>query len=296
MNERKFISENIKRLLLKENIKDKVKRAGFGGIDIQRTPMGTRVTLVVERPGLVIGKKGSAIKDLTDIIEKDFKFDNPQVEVNEERKPNLNAQIMAFKLAEALERGWHFRRAGHSTVQRIMDAGARGCQVVISGKLTGERHRSEKFTAGNIKYCGDTARIWMDIGYAVAMTKPGIMGVIVKIMNPESKLPDDISILTPKTPEQLAEEQKMIEEEKRRIEKRRMMEEERRKSRRRRVRKESKVLKKLKKEIKDKGLEEEIDVDEVEETVMDVIEKVEEKEVVSEEDEHIIKPKGGGRS
>lgn len=291
-SERKFIIENMKKLLLKEYIKKEVERAGFGGVDIQRTPVGTRVNLVVERPGLVIGKKGEAIKDMTEKIEKEFKFDNPLVEVDEVHNPNLNAQIMAHKVAEALERGWHFRRVGHSTVQRIMDSGARGCQVVISGKLTGERHRSEKFTAGNIKYCGDTARIWMDIGYSIAKTKPGIMGVKVKIMNPDSKLPDDIKILTPKTEEEKLEEQRKIEEEQRRIEERRKIEEERRKRRKRgRVKKESKVIKKLKKEIKDKGLEEEIDIEEIEETMTEVIEKAEVKE---EEDKHIIKPRGGG--
>ncbi|HUL39998.1 MAG TPA: 30S ribosomal protein S3, partial [Methanomassiliicoccales archaeon] len=141
-NERKFITENIRRVLLKEYLMKAVDRAGFGGVEVQRTPMGTRVTLITERPGIVIGRRGAAIKMLTTAIEKDFKFDNPQVEVQEVDNPNLNAQIMAEKLAFALERGWHFRRAGHSTVRRVMDSGARGCHVVIAGKLTGERHRT----------------------------------------------------------------------------------------------------------------------------------------------------------
>ena len=108
-SERKFIAENIKRVLLKEYLKKKVERAGFGGIDIQRTPMGTRVTLIAERPGMIIGRKGGAIKDLTDIVTEEFEFDNPQIEVQEEKNPSLNPHIMAHKLAAALERGWHFR-------------------------------------------------------------------------------------------------------------------------------------------------------------------------------------------
>ena len=136
-NERKFVQENIRRLLLKEYMMDQTKRAGFGGIDIQRTPMGTRITLITERPGFVIGRKGGAIKDLTEAVRNKFGFDNPQIEVQEVDDPNLNAQIMAEKLASSLERGWHFRRAGHSTVRRIMGAGAKGCQVIISGKLRG---------------------------------------------------------------------------------------------------------------------------------------------------------------
>ena len=152
-SERKFIEENVKRVLLKEYLKRKTERSGFGGLDIQRTPMGTRVTLIAERPGMVIGRKGETIKELTNYVENEFKFDNPQIEVKEVPNPNLNPHIMAQKLATALERGWHFRRAGHSTVRRIMSAGAKGCQVIISGKLTGQRHRTEKFREGHIKYC-----------------------------------------------------------------------------------------------------------------------------------------------
>jgi small subunit ribosomal protein S3 len=194
-SERKFVTENIRRVLLKEYLMSKVGRAGFGGVDVQRTPMGTRVTLITERPGLVIGRRGEAIKSLTKAIEEDFKFNNPQIEVQEVENPNLNAQIMAEKLANALERGWHFRRAGHSTVRRIMESGARGCQVVISGKLTGQRHRTEKFKDGHIKYCGQAKLDFMAHGFATAKLKPGVIGVTVQIMDPHARLPDEIDIL-----------------------------------------------------------------------------------------------------
>jgi len=196
-NERKFIAENVRRVLLKEYLMKEVTRAGFGGLDVQRTPMGTRVTLVTERPGIVIGRRGSAIKKLTDAIEKDFKFDNPQVEVHEVANPNLNAQIMAEKLAFALERGWHFRRAGHSTIRRVMDAGARGCHIIVAGKLTGQRHRTEKFKEGYIKFCGEPKLKDIDKGYAVAKLKPGVIGVTVEIMRPEARLPDEIDVTLP---------------------------------------------------------------------------------------------------
>ena len=196
-SERKFVTENIRRVLLKEYMMKRVGRAGFGGLDVQRTPMGTRVTLITERPGLVIGRRGEAIKSLTKAIEEDFKFNNPQIEVQEVENPNLNAQIMAEKLANALERGWHFRRAGHSTVRRIMESGARGCQVIIAGKLTGARHRTEKFKEGHIKYCGQAKLNFMHQGFAVAKLKPGVMGVTVQIMDPRAKLPDEIEIIPP---------------------------------------------------------------------------------------------------
>ncbi len=196
--ERNFIRENTKRILIKEFLTKKIEGAGFGGMSIQRTPMGTRINILVERPGMVIGKGGSKIKELTESIREKFNVDNPQIEIEEAGgKASHNAQIMAEKLAEALERGWHFRRAGHSTVRRIMDAGAKGCQIIIAGKLTGARHRTEKFTQGHVKYCGETAKEVMAIGYAVAKLKAGVLGVKVRIMNPDAKLPDEIKILIP---------------------------------------------------------------------------------------------------
>ena len=196
-SERKFIAENIRRVLLKEYLMKEVDRAGFGGVEVQRTPMGTRVTLTVERPGIVIGRRGAAIKNLTRAIEDDFNFDNPQIEVQEVADPNLNPQIMAEKLAFALERGWHFRRAGHSTVRRIMESGAKGCQVVLAGKLTGQRHRTEKFKAGFIKFCGEPRLQFIKTGFATATLKRGVIGVKVEIMDPKARLPDEVSVLTP---------------------------------------------------------------------------------------------------
>ncbi|MCI4434151.1 MAG: 30S ribosomal protein S3 [Thermoplasmata archaeon] len=197
MDEKKFVQENVKRLLLKEYVKKFADNAGFGGLEIQRTPMGTRIVLQVEKPGLIIGKKGTKIKDLTDIMTTKFKIENPQIEVKDDPNPSLNAQIMAKKLAVALETGWHFRRAAHSTIKRIMDAGAKGAQVIISGKLGGDRAKREKITAGKIKYSGKP-REQVRVGFAVAMTKPGIIGVTVKILPPDAKLPDEITIIEPK--------------------------------------------------------------------------------------------------
>ena len=194
-SERRFVAENIRRVLLKEYLMKEVSRAGFGGLDVQRTPLGTRVILTTERPGLVIGRKGQTIKNLTTAIEEQFGFENPQIEVQEVKDPNLNAQIMAEKLAFSLERGGHFRRAGHSSVRRIMDSGAKGCYIIIAGKLTGQRHRTEKFKDGNIKFCGEPKANFMDQGYAVAKLKMGVIGVTVQIMEPNAKLPADTTVL-----------------------------------------------------------------------------------------------------
>ena len=192
--ERKIVQETLRRVMLREFLMRETKRAGFGGLDIQRTPMGTRVTLIAERPGLVIGRKGSSIKALTDAVARDFNFNNPQIEVQEVENPALNAQIMSEKLANALERGWHFRRAGHSTLRRIMESGAKGCLIVIAGKLTGQRHRTVKFKAGHIKYCGEPRNQWMRRGFAIAKLKPGVLGVTVEVMDPMARLPDEVTV------------------------------------------------------------------------------------------------------
>lgn len=210
--ERKFVSEKMDRVLLKEFLKERTDRAGFGGCEVSRTPMGTRITLYTERPALVIGRKGKSIRKLTDDIKEKFDFDNPQIEVQEVKVPELNAQIMAEKLASSIERGWYFRRAGHSTVRKIIDAGAKGCQIILSGKLTGPRHRVEKFVDGHIKYCGEEKKKWIDEGFSTAKVKLGIIGVTVQIMDPEAKLPDEIEVVPPKPKKEETEEDKVEEE------------------------------------------------------------------------------------
>jgi len=211
--ERKFIKEKMDRVILKEFLQERTERAGFGGADISRTPMGTRITLYTERPALVIGRKGKRIREITEEIKKKFEFDNPQIEVQEVNVPQLNAQIMAEKLASSLERGWYFRRAGHSTVRKIMDAGAKGCQIILSGKVSGPRHRVEKFQDGHIKYCGEERKKWMEEGFAQAKLKLGIIGVTVTIMDPNAKLPDEIDIIPPETMKEEEETEEENEEE-----------------------------------------------------------------------------------
>jgi small subunit ribosomal protein S3 len=192
--ERKLIREHKKRVAVREYLHRETERAGFGGAEISRTPMGTRIHLVTERPGFVIGRRGETIKKLTTNLHERFGLDNPQIEVAEAANPSLNPQIMAQKLAEALERGWHFRRAGHSTLQRIMESGAKGVLITIAGKLTGGRKRTEKFLKGHIKWCGDTALTNMDYGYATAKKKLGIIGCTVAIMHKDAVLPDEVDI------------------------------------------------------------------------------------------------------
>ncbi len=201
-----LIKERVRRVQVHKHVQEKTARAGFGGLSIQRTPLGTHIRISAERPGLVIGRKGGDIQKLTDELERKFGYENLQVEAVEVRNFALNPLIMASKVANALERGWNYRRAGNSMLQRIMDSGARGCQITIAGKLTGLRHRTEKFVSGHIKFCGEPALQLMDVGIAQAKLKPGTIGVKVAIMRPDAKLPDEIEIVKPEIPAETDEE------------------------------------------------------------------------------------------
>jgi len=196
MIERKFVSEGIKRSELDAHFKKILKRAGYIGVDTQKTPVVTRVILFVERPGLVIGKKGSTIQRITRNLEKEFKMENVQIKVEEVKVPELSAVIMANRIANSLERGLNFRRVLGWTLDKIMKAGALGTEIVVSGKLVGKggKSRTQRTSAGYIKKAGDTAR-FVDIGRAQAIKKAGIIGVTVKIVPPNVVFPDKVAIV-----------------------------------------------------------------------------------------------------
>lgn len=212
--ERKFIADNFRKLEVKEFLEKGLDRAGCGEIDIQRTPQGTRVIVYAQRPGLVIGRKGGSIRKSTNILKTEFHIDNPQIEVNELEISELNAKVMAKSITSAIERGIHFRRAAYTALRRIMEAGARGVEIKVSGKLTGDRSKTVKFTDGSMKHCGEPALIYVEKGQATASPKPGITGVTVKIIPPGVKLPDEIVFLDREKIEEdkKAKEAKLVED------------------------------------------------------------------------------------
>ncbi|QKY16949.1 30S ribosomal protein S3 [Halorubrum sp. CBA1229] len=193
-DEHQFIEDGLRRSQINEFFADELGRAGYGGMDVAKTPMGTQIVLKAEKPGMVIGKGGKNIRKITTELEDRFDMDDPQIDVQEVDEPDLNAQIVADRLANALERGWYFRKAGHTTIDRIMDAGALGAEIVLSGKVTGARSRVEKFNRGYIKHNGEPAEEVVDHGQGVAVMKLGTIGVNVKIIPPGAELPDDFDI------------------------------------------------------------------------------------------------------
>ncbi|HNQ54045.1 MAG TPA: 30S ribosomal protein S3 [Methanothrix sp.] len=206
--EKKFVAEGISKALVNEYLAEELERAGYGGMVMNRTPMGTQITVYAEKPGMVIGKGGKLIRKITRDLDRRFHLDNPQIDVQDVGRGDLNGRVVANRLASSLERGWYFRKAGQSMMRRVMDAGALGCEIVISGKLTGPRSRTEKFISGYIKHSGKPAVDLVDRGYSVAVKKLGVIGCQVRIIPPDVRLPDDFRMEQPAAPAPAAAEEK----------------------------------------------------------------------------------------
>ncbi len=211
-DEQQFIEDGLQRTQIDEFFQDELGRAGYGGMEIAKTPMGTQIVLKAEKPGMVIGKGGKNIRKITTTLEADFGLEDPQVDVQEVEEPDLNARIVADRLANALERGWYFRKAGHTTIDRIIEAGALGAEIVLSGKVTGARSRVEKFNRGYIKHNGEPAEEIVDHGVGTAVMKLGTIGVQVKIIPPDAELPDDFEIYEDIEVDDYVEEDEGVEE------------------------------------------------------------------------------------
>ena len=173
---------NYKNMELDSYLKERLRESGYGGVEIQKTPIGTRITLYVTRPGLVIGRKGVGIKDLTTKLESSFGLNNPQVSVMEIEIPELNAKIMANRIAQLIERGTAFRRAAIWTLNTVMNAGALGTEVSIAGKLRSERAHFEKHSAGIIPKSGELADRVVKVAVTNVLTKMGLMGIQLRVV------------------------------------------------------------------------------------------------------------------
>jgi len=177
-------------MLLKDYLREAIKDAGFSHAEISKTPTGTRVALHVTRPGIVIGRKGSGIRELTEKLASEFGLKNPQISVNEIEKPDLSPSVMCNRMASHLERGTAFRRATMWTIKQIMEGGAMGVQITISGKLRGDRSAFEKHTAGILPRAGHHAEVIVDEDIAHVTTKMGLIGIRIRIAIKEKLVPE----------------------------------------------------------------------------------------------------------
>lgn len=193
MIERKFIAEKVREFLVNDYLHKELGSGKYSSFEIKRTPLGERIVIYTARPGLIVGKGGDNIKDLTRVLKTKFKMENPQIEVVEISNPNLDAQTMAEQIVTVLEKFGpkRFKSVGYKTLQRIIDAGAMGAEINVSGRgLPGARAKSWRFYAGYLKKSGDVSMSKVAYGEATANLKSGSVGIKVRILPRDTILPD----------------------------------------------------------------------------------------------------------
>lgn len=205
-----FIDDSSKKTQIDEFLAEELKKAGYSHVELTKTPLGTRVVVYAAKPGMVIGRRGQSIRDLTRLFEEKFKIENPQISVAAIEIPELDARVVASQVAMALQRGVHFRRAAYWAVQRVINAGALGVEITIRGKLSTERARCERFRSGYFPRVGDPVQKQLKQAVVFTQLKPGLFGVNVKILPPDAEFPDQPSIKEGRVAE--AEASEVVEE------------------------------------------------------------------------------------
>jgi len=207
MIERKFVAQRKKEFLVQEHIEQNLKRVGHSCTKLVRTPLGEKIIIYASRPGLIVGKKGQNIKKLTNTIKKKFKLENPQIEINEIENINLDAKIVAEMIANSLERYGlsKFKGIGHRTMTNVLNAGALGVEILISGKIPSARAKRWRFYQGYLKKSGDISLEGVRRAHTVAQLKSGTVGIQVRIMPPDIKLPDEVKLVSEKKTEESEE-------------------------------------------------------------------------------------------
>ncbi len=189
-----FIEDSIKKKQIDEFLQNEFERAGYGGVSITKTPLGTHLVIYTMRPGMVIGRGGETIRSLATVLEEKFDLPSPQISVAEIEIPELNAYVVASRIASALKRGVHYRRAGFWGLTQTMDAGALGAEIIISGKLRTDRARYEKFRTGYLPKSGEPPRKYMRKAELHVHLKPGTLGVKVRLLPPDAQFPDQVQV------------------------------------------------------------------------------------------------------
>ena len=209
MKERIIIDDAKNKLQIQEYIMNLLKNESCSQVDVRRTPLGTRIVIYTTTPGLIIGSRGSSINKLKDMLKEQFSLENPQIDIQKIQNPLLDAKFVAKHLSELIEKGYNYKRLGNTYKQKIMSAGAIGCEIVFSGKLSGEKARTERFKEGYIIKSGDVAKKYVSKASALAIPKLGIINIKVSIIttHPEKELRKRLDdIISPKKPEEKPKE------------------------------------------------------------------------------------------
>ncbi len=179
-----FIKDVSRRLEIDEHLAQELKRAGYSRVELTKSPVGTRVVIYAAKPGMVIGRRGQSIRDLTKVLEEKFGIENPQLSVATIDVPEQDPKVVASQVSQALQRGVHFRRAAYWAIQRVIESGALGVEITIRGKLTTERARYEKFRSGYLPRVGDPVLRNLRNSVIDVQLKQGLFGINVSILPP----------------------------------------------------------------------------------------------------------------
>lgn len=179
-----FIENALMKARVDEYLAQNFYEAGYSGVILAQSGLGTRMHIYAERPALIIGRRGSTIRRLNNIFQTVFGLQGLQITVSEPESPELDARVQAFRIARNIERGFHFRRVAFAALRRIMANGAVGVEITISGKLTSERARFEKYSVGKVYKSGQNVDVLVDRAVAHAKLPKGVIGIKVVIAKP----------------------------------------------------------------------------------------------------------------
>lgn len=195
MEEKQTVKFKKEEFAIKETIRKLIGKGKMSHVRIEYTPVGEKVIISTDKPGLVIGRGGESLNELTDVLKKNFKFQNLHIEIEEVQEPTYDAQIIADEIAIGLEKfgPLKFKVIAYRTLEKVMRAGALGCEIRLSGKLPSSRAKTWRFAQGYLKKAGDTAKM-VSHAQARAETKPGTVGVKVSILSPHAVMIDRIKI------------------------------------------------------------------------------------------------------
>jgi len=195
MEEKNVIRFKKDEFSIREYIKKSLGKGKVSRVKVEYSPVGEKIIISTSKPGLIIGRGGERINELTSVLKNKFSLENPYIEIDEIKIPEFDAQLMADEIALNIERRGplKFKVISYRTLQRIMESGALGAEIRLNGKLPGSRAKSWRFSQGYLKKTGDPAKV-VDRAQALAQTKPGTVGVNVSILSPEAILTDQINI------------------------------------------------------------------------------------------------------
>ena len=193
---------------LDEFLRRELAEDGYSGVEIRMSPNKTVIIILATRTQSVLGEKGRRIRELTSVVQKRFHLQEGSVEMYAEKVTDrgLCAIAQCESLRYKLIGGLAVRRACYGVLRFIMESGAKGCEVIVSGKLRGQRAKSMKFVDGWMIHSGNPTEDYVNSAVRHVLLRQGVLGIRVKIMlphdptgkrGPRKHLPDNIQIHEP---------------------------------------------------------------------------------------------------